>query len=97
MEKNHYTVTSLATKIGKSRPAAASLIRRMKRDGFAEVVDELPFSPQNPTTKIYVYELHIEPEQYMSGIRVTQIKPPKSGFYNNPFNLKGVVDARYNP
>lgn len=95
MKENRYTIRSLMVKTGKTHAAAASLMRRMVRDGLAELADELPLSPQNPTTKIHVYELHIEPEQYISGIRAKQIKLPKPGFYNNPFNLKGAEDARY--
>jgi hypothetical protein len=95
MKKNHYTIRSLMTKTGKTHAAAASLMRRMVRDKLAELAEVLPISPANPTTKVYVYELHIEPEQYINGIRATKIKPPKPGFYNNPFKLKGAVDARY--
>jgi hypothetical protein len=95
MKKNHYTIRSLMVKTGKTHAAAASLMRRMVRDKLAELAEVLPISPANPTTKVYVYELHIEPEQYISGARATQVKPPKPGFYNNPFKLKGAVDARY--
>ena len=95
MKKNHYTIRSLMTKTGKTHAAAASLMRRMVKDKLAELAEVLPISPANPTTKVYVYELHIEPEQYINGIRATQVKPPKPGFYNNPFKLKGAVDARY--
>jgi hypothetical protein len=95
MKKNQYTIRSLMAKTGKTHAAAASLMRRMVRDKIAELAEVLPISPANPTTKVYVYELHIEPEQYINGIRATKIKPPKPGFYNNPFNLKGAEDARY--
>jgi hypothetical protein len=96
-KKKRYTVTSLSSRIAKSRPAAASLIRRMVRDGLAELVEVLPFSVENPRTKIHVYELFIEPERYMDGMRLPEPRIPKSTFYNNPFKLKGAVDARYNP
>jgi len=95
MKKNHYTIRSLMTKTGKTHAAAASLMRRMVKDKLAELAEVLPLSPANPTTKVYVYELHIEPEEYISGARATKIKLPKLGFYNNPFNLKGAEDARY--
>jgi hypothetical protein len=95
-KKKRYTVTSLATKMEKSRPAAASLIRRMVRDGLAELVGVLPYSETNRGTKVHVYELFIEPERYLDGVRLPEPKIPKSTYYNNPFKLKGAVDARYN-
>ena len=95
MKESRYTIRSLMAKTGKTHAASASLMRRMVKDGLAELVEAMPLSAQNPTTKIHVYELHIEPEQYISGARATQVKPPKPGFYNNPFKLKGAVDARY--
>ena len=95
MKKNHYTIRTLAAKIGKSRPAATSLIRRMVRDGLAEIAEVLPFSETNRGTKIHVYELFIEPERYMDGMRLPEPRIPQSTYYNNPFKLKGAVDARY--
>jgi hypothetical protein len=95
-KKKRYTVTSLAARIGKSRPAAASLIRRMVRDGLAEIAEVLPYSETNRGTKVHVYELFIEPERYMDGTRLPEPRIPKSTYYNNPFNLKEVQDARYN-
>jgi hypothetical protein len=52
---------------------------------------------KNTTTKVFVYELLMDPEDYLRGIRTPKIKVPKSGFYNNPFGLRGAKDARYNP
>ena len=97
MKKNHYTVTSLAAKIGKSRPAATSLIRRMLRDNLAELAEVLPYSETNRGTKVHVYELFINPERYMDGMRLPEPRIPKSTYYNNPFNLREAQDARYNP
>jgi hypothetical protein len=97
MKKNHYTVTSLAARIGKSRPAATSLIRRMLRDNLAELVEVLPYSDTNRGTKVHVYELFIAPERYMDGMRLPEPRIPKSTYYNNPFNLREAQDARYNP
>jgi hypothetical protein len=94
-KKKRYTVTSLAAKIGKSRPAAASLMRRMVRDGLAELVDVIPISVENPRTQVHLYELFIEPERYMDGMRLPEPRIPKSTYYNNPFKLKGAEDARY--
>jgi hypothetical protein len=94
-KKKRYTVTSLAARIGKSRPAAASLMRRMVRDGLAELVDVIPISVENPRTQVHLYELFIEPERYMDGMRLPEPRIPKSTYYNNPFKLKGAVDARY--
>jgi hypothetical protein len=92
-----YTVTSLASRIAKSRPAAASLIRRMVRDNLAEISEVLPYSETNRGTKVHVYEFFIDPERYMDGMRLPEPKIPRSTFYNNPFNLNGAEDARYNP
>jgi len=97
MEKTkRYTVTALAAKIGKSRPAATSLIRRMLRDNLAELAEVLPYSETNRGTKVHVYELFIDPERYMDGMRLPESRIPKSTHYNNPFNLKEAQDARYN-
>ena len=95
MKKNHYTVTSLAAKIGKSRPAATSLIRRMLRDNLAGLAEVLPYSETNRGTKVHVYELFIDPERYMDGMRLPEPRIPKSTYYNNPFNLREAQDARY--
>jgi hypothetical protein len=95
-KKKRYTVTSLAARIGKSRPAATSLIRRMVRDGLAELAEVLPYSETNRGTKVHVYEFFIDPERYMDGMRLPEPRIPKSTYYNNPFNLKEVQDARYN-
>ena len=97
MKKNHYTVTSLAARIGKSRAAATSLIRRMLRDNLAELAEVLPYSETNRGTKVHVYELFIDPERYMDGMRLPEARIPKSTYYNNPFNLREAQDARYNP
>ena len=88
MEKTkRYTVTSLASKMGKSRPAATSLIRRMVRDNLAELVEVLPYSETNRGTKVHVYEFFIDPERYMDGVRLPEPRIPKSTHYNDPFNL----------
>jgi Mn-dependent DtxR family transcriptional regulator len=88
MEKTkRYTVTSLATKMGKSRPAATSLIRRMVRDNLAELAEVLPYSETNRGTKVHVYEFFIDPERYMDGVRLPEPRIPKSTHYNDPFNL----------
>jgi hypothetical protein len=95
MKKNHYTIRTLAAKMGKTHPSAASLIRRMKRDGLAELAEAMPLNAQNTKTKVHVYNLLIDPEEYLNGVRAAKIRVPKSGFFNNPFKLKGAVDARY--
>jgi hypothetical protein len=97
MKKNHYTIRTLMARMGMTYPGASSLIRRMKKHGFAEFVDALPLNMKNTTTKVFVYELFIDPEDYLRGIRTPKVKVPKSTYYNNPFKLKGAVDARYNP
>ena len=95
-KKKRYTVTELAAKMEKSRAAATSLIRRMVRDNLAELVEVLPYSETNRGTKVHVYELFIDPERYIDGMRLPEARIPKSTYYNNPFKLKGAVDARYN-
>jgi hypothetical protein len=98
MKKNHYTIRTLMARMGMTYPGASSLIRRMKKHGFAKFVDALPLNMKNTTTKVFVYELLIDPEDYLRGVRASMgFKIPKSTFYNNPFKLRGAVDARYNP
>jgi hypothetical protein len=69
----------------------------MLRDNLAELVEILPYSDTNRGTKVHVYELFINPERYMDGMRLPEPRIPKSTYYNNPFNLREVQDARYNP
>jgi hypothetical protein len=52
---------------------------------------------RNTTTKVFVYELLIDPEDYLRGVRASMgFRIPKSTFYNNPFKLREAKDARYN-
>jgi hypothetical protein len=69
----------------------------MLRDNLAELAEVLPYSETNRGTKVHVYELFIEPERYMDGMRLPEPRIPKSTFYNNPFKLREAKDARYNP
>jgi hypothetical protein len=69
----------------------------MLRDNLAELAEVLPYSETNRGTKVHVYELFIDPERYMDGMRLPEAKIPKSTYYNNPFKLREAKDARYNP
>ncbi len=79
-----------------THPGAASLIRRMKAKGLAEVAEVLPIGKPTSKNKVFVYHLLLDPEDYLRGIRTPRPRVPKSTHYNNPFNLREVRDARYN-
>ena len=67
-------------------PGAASLVKRMREKKFATLDGTVEVNG----SKANVYFFHTLPEDYLLGERSMRLqKPPKSGFYNNPFNLKG--------
>jgi hypothetical protein len=95
MKQNQYTIRTLMVRMGMTHPAAASLMRRMKRDGFAEFVETISLGGPDSKNKAFLYELLVDPEEYLRGARAPVVKIPKSGFYNNPFNLKEAKNARH--
>jgi hypothetical protein len=95
MKKNQYTIRTLMARMGMTHAGAASLIRRMRKHGFAEFVETITLGGPTSKNKAFVYELLVDPEEYLRGTRSTMVKIPKSGFYNNPFNLKEAKNERH--
>lgn len=94
MEILDLTIRQLMDRIGMTYAGADSLIQRMKRKGLAK----------NHTTianvrggRKNVYRLTTSPEEYIREERQKKEKVVVPAvFFNNPFNLCGAIDARYN-
>jgi hypothetical protein len=94
MEILDLTIRQLMDRIGMTYAGADSLIQRMKRKGLAK----------NHTTianvrggRKNVYRLAMTPEEYLRDEQQKNQKvTPPAVFFNNPFNLSGAIDARYN-
>jgi hypothetical protein len=88
------TIRQLMDRIGMTYAGADSLVQRMKRKGLAK----------NHTTianvrggRKNVYRLAMTPEEYLRDEQQKNQKvTPPAVFFNNPFNLSGAIDARYN-
>ena len=81
---NKMTVRQLMTRLNLTYPGAASLVKRMRGKGFATLDGTVDANG----SKANLYLFRILPEDYLLGERNMRLsKPPKSGFYNNPFNL----------
>lgn len=94
MEILDLTIRQLMDRTGLTYAGADSLVQRMKRKGLAK----------NHTTianvrggRKNVYRLTTAPEEYLQEERQKKEKVVVPvAFFNNPFNLLGAIDARYN-
>ena len=87
------TLKEVMVRVNLSYNGTTSLVRRMRNKGLAKEVDAIKIK----YGEIKIYNFAMTPEQYLFEER-QQRKAPEipTGFYNNPFNLKGALDARYN-
>ena len=87
------TLKEVMVRVNLSYNGTTSLVRRMRNKGLAKEVDAIKVK----YGEIKIYNFAMTPEQYLFEER-KKVKEPKLpiGFFNNPFNLKGAVDARYN-
>jgi hypothetical protein len=91
MEK--MTIKEVMPRVNLSYNGTTSLIRRMKLKGVVREVDAIKIK----YGELKIYGFAISPEQFLFEERQKR-KAPKLpvGFFSNPFNLRGAVDARYN-
>ena len=87
------TIEEVMPRVNLSYNGTTSLVRRMRNKGLAKEVDAIKVK----YGEIKIYHFAMSPEQYLFEERQERKAPELPiGFFNNPFNLKGAVDARYN-
>jgi hypothetical protein len=87
------TLKEVMVRVNLSYNGTTSLVRRMRNKGLAKPVDSLKVK----YGEIKIYGFTMSPEEYLFEERKERTATPLPvGFFNNPFNLKGAVDARYN-
>ena len=91
---HEYTVRSLMAKMDLTYDHTYSLIRRMRdKNLIADIKKTNGIGVMNAKR----YGLLMDPVEFVRQEREqNQSPPPPPGFFNNPFNLKGAKDARYN-
>jgi hypothetical protein len=87
-----YTVRSLMEKVNMTYTNTYGVIRRMRDKGLIEDVKK---TNGVGTMNAKQYNLLMDPVEFLNKERQKN-PPPPEGFFNNPFNLKGAKDARYN-
>jgi hypothetical protein len=91
MEK--LTIKEVMPRVNLSYNGTTSLIRRMKLKGVVREVDAIKIK----YGELKIYGFAIPPEQFLFEERQRRMAPKLPvGFFSNPFNLRGAVDARYN-
>ena len=87
------TIKEVMPRVNLSYNGTTSLIRRMRLKGLAKEVDAIKVK----YGEIKIYSFTMSPEEYLFEERQERKAPELPiGFFNNPFNLKGAIDARYN-
>jgi hypothetical protein len=86
------TLKEVMVRVNLSYNGTTSLVRRMRNKGLAKEVGSIKVK----YGEIKVYGFTISPEEYLFEERQDkkELELP-IGFFNNPFNLRGAVDARY--
>jgi predicted transcriptional regulator len=87
-----YTVRSLMEKVNMTYTNTYSVIRRMREKGLVQDVKKTNGVGMMNAKQ---YNLLMDPVEFLNKERQKN-PPPPEGFFNNPFNLKGAKDARYN-
>jgi hypothetical protein len=86
------TIKEVIPRVNLSYNGTTSLIRRMRLKGVAREVDKIKVK----YGELKIYNFAIPPEQFLLEERQRRtVKPLPVGFFSNPFNLRGAVDARY--
>jgi hypothetical protein len=89
-----YTVRSLMEKVNMTYTHAYGVIRRMRDKGLILDVKKTDITGSFNAKQ---YRLLMDPIEFLKEERKqNQSLPPPPTFFNNPFNLKGAKDARYN-
>ena len=86
------TLKEVMVRVNLSYNGTTSLVRRMRNKGLAKEVDFIKVK----YGAIKIYSFTMTPEEYLFEERQDKKVPELPiGFFNNPFNLRGAVDARY--
>ena len=89
-----YTVRSLMEKVDMTYTHAYGVIRRMREKNLITDIKKTDITGSFNAKR---YGLLMDPVEFVRQEREqNQSPPPPAGFFNNPFNLKGAKDARYN-
>jgi hypothetical protein len=90
-----YTVRSLMEKLNMTYTHSYGVIRRMREKGLIEDIKKTDITGSFNAKQ---YRLLMDPVEFLK--RRTSAEPitttARRTFFNNPFNLKGAKDARYN-
>ena len=89
-----YTVRSLMEKVDMTYTHAYGVIRRMRDKNLITDIKKTDIAGSFNAKS---YGLLMDPVEFLKEERAQNQSPqPPAGFFNNPFNLKGAKDARYN-
>ena len=89
-----YTIRALMEKVNMTYTHAYGVIRRMRDKGLILDVKKTDITGSFNAKQ---YRLLMDPIEFLKEERKqNQSLPPPPTFFNNPFNLKGAKDARYN-
>jgi hypothetical protein len=89
-----YTVRSLMERTDLTYTKSYEVIRKMREKGLVQDVKKVNGVGVMNAKR---YGLLMDPVQFLREEREQNpASPPPPGFFNNPFNLKGAKDARYN-
>jgi hypothetical protein len=89
-----YTVRSLMEKVDLTYTKSYEVIRKMREKGLVQDVKKVNGVGVMNAKR---YGLLMDPVEFLRMEREQNpASPPPPGFFNNPFNLKGAKDARYN-
>jgi hypothetical protein len=89
-----YTVRSLMERTDLTYTKSYEVIRKMREKGLVQDVKKVNGVGVMNAKR---YGLLMDPVEFLRMEREQNpTSPPPPGFFNNPFNLKGAKDARYN-
>jgi hypothetical protein len=89
-----YTVRSLMERTDLTYTQAYGVIRRMREKSLITDIKKTDIAGSFNAKR---YGLLMDPVEFVRQEREqNQSPPPPPTFFNNPFNLKGAKDARYN-
>ena len=94
MQIYKYTIRTLMLEVGLSYERSYRLMEKMREKGLVKDFGLTRIGAKNAK----VYGFTIMPHDYLEEERSKKkSSAPPPTFYNNPFNLYGAIDARYNP
>lgn len=89
----NYTIRTLMTEVNMSYDRTYRLMERMRTKGLVKDLGVVKVGAKNAK----LYGLTMLPNEFLEAEEARRGKSPKppAGFFNNPFNLHGAIDARY--